>query len=156
MHNGTCVFKVRMDKIHSATLIWEQGKLRFADYTDSTDTNLHIVDADLSVVLLCLQLQLDVKEGDLGVLVTFRLHLKACIGKRLFKGHAGHQLRVLWKQTVGLLTQYILVGYTHSQTRTVLRWTKTVWRHLYSSLLTDLSQRMSRVHVWHTGYLMIV
>lgn len=77
------------------------------DYTESTDTDLNIADANFSVVLLCLQLQLDVEEGNLRVLVTFRLHLKASIGEGLFKGHSSHQLRLLQKQTVRLLKMYM-------------------------------------------------
>lgn len=70
-------------------------------------TDLNIVDTDFSIVLLCLQFQLDVQEGDLRFLVTFRLHLKASIGEGLFKGHTSHQLRFLQNQTVGLITKTI-------------------------------------------------
>lgn len=74
-----------------------------------TNTDLHTVHTNFSVVLLCLQLQLDVQEGYLRVLITFGLHLKASIGEGLLKGHTSHQLRVLRRKKKVMLffLQYI-------------------------------------------------
>ena len=63
---------------------------------------LDVVDADLGVVLLGLELQLDVEEGDLGVGVVLGLHLEPGVGESLLEGHALDEEGVLKRTTRNL------------------------------------------------------
>jgi hypothetical protein len=58
-------------------------------------THRHLVDADLGIVLLGLELELDVEAEHLGVLEALGLLLKTGIRKRLLEGDAPDEERVL-------------------------------------------------------------
>lgn len=61
-----------------------------------SSTDLHRVDTDFCVILLCLQLQLNVEQCDLWVHIALGLHLKAGIGEGLLESHTSYKLRVLF------------------------------------------------------------
>lgn len=63
--------------------------------TVKSSTDLHRVHANLSIVLLCLQLQLNVEQCDLWVHIALGLHLKASIGEGLLECNTSDKLRFL-------------------------------------------------------------
>eukprot|EP00047_Mylnosiga_fluctuans_P001742 m.221713 g.221713 ORF g.221713 m.221713 type:complete len:557 (-) comp10637_c0_seq1:26-1696(-) len=64
---------------------------------------LYVGDADLGVLLLALELELDVEQGDLGVRVLLGLHLKAGVRERLLECNTGHKRGVLERAALDLL-----------------------------------------------------
>lgn len=66
-----------------------------------TYSYLHGFHADLSIILLSLQLQLHVEQSDLWILIAFRLHLKPGIGEGLLECNSGNQLGILSKRGRG-------------------------------------------------------
>lgn len=56
---------------------------------------LHRFHADLSIILLSLQLQLHIEQSDLWILITFRLHLKPSIGEGFLECNPRDQLGIL-------------------------------------------------------------
>ena len=63
----------------------------------------HIVHADFGVVLLGLQLELDVEQGDPGVLVGLLLHLETGVRERLLERDAGDEEGLLEGAALHLL-----------------------------------------------------
>jgi hypothetical protein len=57
----------------------------------------------LSIILLCLELQLNVEEGNLGILIGLALHLEAGIAEGLLEGDAGYENGVLQGAALHLL-----------------------------------------------------
>lgn len=56
---------------------------------------LHRFHADLSIILLSLQLQLYIEQSNLWILIAFRLHLKPSVGEGLLECNPGNQLGIL-------------------------------------------------------------
>jgi hypothetical protein len=83
----------------------------------------------LGIILLCLELQLNVEQGNLGILVGLALHLEARIAEGLLEGDAGDKDGVLQGAALHLLDP------DHVEGQEVIQHHDGVHHHLAEELL---------------------